>query len=318
MAGRDVVTELEELKARRGDRREMHVSHDALLDLRVLWETCREDLNVVMDFFPMRAVTLLEVFCREWIARLIDHGAPFLENSAELVKVANLKLDFSVFQAVHRARVTFGELVAYSVSVNSVGDLQKHLSRVLGGDLFEAIQRTHDRVDVEMLGKPAIPIITDVDKLRRALARVYEVRHIVTHEFPATPVYSADEVGPLLEAAVEFVRAAHQTFMTLVYGDYPLKTVDMASVATERFGIAEHELAALYEAVDKTIFDSELLLRSRDAWNTFRSLQAQLRASIVKGGSYEPIVMAQELERLTRTQIARMRWFIERDEQDVF
>lgn len=39
----------------------------------------------------IRAVTLLEVFTRAWVAELIDHGQPYLERVSEFKKDIKLR-----------------------------------------------------------------------------------------------------------------------------------------------------------------------------------------------------------------------------------
>jgi uncharacterized protein YecT (DUF1311 family) len=305
MATRDLIAEMLEVKGRRGEGLTLY----RLGELQQLWTSRRAQWGVVADFFPMRAVTLLEVFTRNWLAFLIDQGSPYLENAAPLFK-GGIKIDFAVLQAVHGSHVTIGELAAHSVSVNSVGDIDDCLSAVVGEKFFTSIADTYDRFAVEREGQPQLPIIPDVRAMKADLAELFRIRHILTHESPRDAVFAEADVDRLLSSAHSFARASDQKFLTMLYGDYPLTTLDMQESAKEAWGLANQELADLYAQVEAKVTDVDLLRRSRAAWESYRDLQSELRSEHLAGGSYQNIAYARELKRLTQQQTESLRWWL--------
>src|ERR1017187_5627690 len=129
MTKRDPVSEVLEVRSRSGSR-------SVLIDsLTMLWRArpsfqfglasearpspvpSQPRTTPVRDFFPIRLVTLLEVFTRRWLERLIDHGAPYLANAAALVQSGS-KFDFATAMAIQGKKVSIGQLVAHGVSMN--------------------------------------------------------------------------------------------------------------------------------------------------------------------------------------------------------
>ena len=71
----------------------------------------------------------------------------------------------------------------------------------------------------------------------------------MTHEAPAQPVYSPDDVESFLTAASQFARAVQQFLMTLIYGNYPITPQDMAVAAMEAKDAADADLTQLLGAL---------------------------------------------------------------------
>ncbi|MFL5284139.1 MAG: hypothetical protein ACJ8AW_24885 [Rhodopila sp.] len=95
-------------------------------------------------FIPIRLVTILEVFTRNWVAEIIDSGEPYTSRAAEIVK-GSLKIDFALAQALVGKQVTFGELVAHDIPVNGIGDIERVFSQLLDEPLFAHLDGVVDR-----------------------------------------------------------------------------------------------------------------------------------------------------------------------------
>lgn len=312
MGKRDLVAEMLEVKG----RRQSGLGRCRQAKLLELWSTHRSQFEAVSDFFPMRAVTLMEVFTRSWLAFLVDYGSPFTDNAEALVK-AGIKLDFSVLRAVHVSQISIGELVAHSVSVNNVGDIECCLGTVLGRPFFASIADTYDRFAVERLKQPKVPIVRDMRRLKEDLAELFRIRHILTHETPRESVYAPSDVGRMLTSAAEFEKASDETLLSVVYGDYPLTTLDMQSALAEAASLADKKLEEAYTLLER-VADSELVGRARAAWESYRDLQAELRSAHLAGGTYQSIAEARERKRLSEQQLENLQWFLmEREDGDV-
>jgi hypothetical protein len=72
MANRDRVAEILEIKSR-GQRHVELVQYD-LRALRDRWDDFPQKDLETAAYFPIRAVTLREVFARAWIATFVDFG----------------------------------------------------------------------------------------------------------------------------------------------------------------------------------------------------------------------------------------------------
>ncbi|WP_282078896.1 hypothetical protein [Epibacterium ulvae] len=65
----------------------------------------------------------------------------------------------------------------------------------------------HPRWTEEEADWPLTPIINEYDLVISSLARLYEVRHVLTHELPSSPFLDPVEVPTLAAAAKSFITA---------------------------------------------------------------------------------------------------------------
>ena len=317
---RDLVNELLEVKSREGGRRSASSAGVSAIDeLKALWPSKVGRLTAVADFFPVRIVTILEVFTRRWLEKLIDHGPPYLEHAAVLIH-GGAKFDYAATVAIQGKRVSLGQLVAHNVSLNDPGQIVTCFTKVLGSDFLKAIGQTHDRFAVERQGAPKVPIISNVDTMMATLARLFAARHILVHETPSVRPYEHADVDAFLAAAREFAHATEQTLYGRLFPDYPLTTLDMVEEAGRALYAAQQEQEDVLAKVKPLISDPlerDFLRRSQEAWTTYRDLQADLRACNLEGGSLQPWIRIQELTRLTTVRTEELRWWIDREEGDI-
>src|SRR6516165_7732122 len=76
------------------------------------WKGSLKDQPVAAELVPARIVTVLEVFFRDWVEQLVDHGPPYLERAATLR--LDLKFDFALASNLRGGTITLGQLVAHS------------------------------------------------------------------------------------------------------------------------------------------------------------------------------------------------------------
>ncbi len=153
------------------------------------WAKWTGPKELVASLLPARIVTLVEVFCRYWIQRLIDHGAPYVERAAGL-KV-DVKYDLQLVHSLQGQTISLGLLISNSVSLASVTSIAAIFSTLIG-QVFYWLKNVRSRMALEHDGDEA-PIISDIDAIARMLVRLFEVRHILVHEFPETHPVSVDE-----------------------------------------------------------------------------------------------------------------------------
>ena len=144
MPKQSIIAQIESVRVRAGrsSTASTLVQFEAL---NRLWAGKREHLEVVRDFFPMRIVTLLDVFLRQWIEILVDHGSPYAERGEKLWR-QSAKLDYSILLATRNKNVSIGQLDQW-VKFNSRGP---PLQRIPG--VYERIVRTGAAVYSVALG----------------------------------------------------------------------------------------------------------------------------------------------------------------------
>jgi uncharacterized protein YecT (DUF1311 family) len=320
MNRRDRIAEIQDIKQRHG--RVHEVASFSLGHLKGRWEKSRTSEACTPDFYVIKAVTLLEVFARANIRKLIDHGGEYTKRAVELSR--HLKIDFNLVLGIQDRAITLGDILAHSVPLSSFTQVLAQFETLLGKTLQPLLTKVVNRFEAEIENKPATPIIGDFDLLARTLTRLYEVRHILCHEGPRHAVYRPDELEQFLEQAIQFAKALEEVVTFDMFGLVPLTQADMNIAADQRLRKKEDELNELTNEVRDSLAIMKLLdadggnwLSSFDdvqqKWLTYRNAQCEFDTLLNKGGTIRPLLWAQEATQLTEARIAYLRAWLERE-----
>lgn len=262
-----------------------------------------------LQFVPIRLVTVLEVFLREMIAELVDGDEAVFERAEKLVKGA--KIDFAFAAHVDRRELTIGDFVAHTVSLNGVDGIMNVMDTLIGG-FGGRLQTVHPRWSEEMEEWPLPPIVTDYEAMMTALTRLFEVRHVLTHELPSGIVLGPEELPKLIHAARTFVEATDWFVIEVLRGSVPQTQIAMNIVADDDLRREEEELEAILKKVAALSgIDSDALHELQAAWVDFADRHAGLVASQVEGGSMYPLLWAGEKASLVRDRITQLKGIVD-------
>jgi uncharacterized protein YecT (DUF1311 family) len=267
------------------------------------------------NYVPIRLVTLIEVGARSSIKELIDHGDPYLENAK--AHVQNFKLDYGYVLALHRKKITIGEMIAHSVPTNSIDQILSALTELVP-TLNDLLLRAKDRVAIEIDGEPDQPIISDLTKTIGTLDKLFRLRHIIVHEMPSSDLIEEGEFQIFFGAAKNFLSALAWITSELVSGHVPLTQADMNIQSAENLDKTISEFKSLLDKLrESDTFDLQLLDAAQSAWQNSVEADAALVASQVSGGSMYPMVYTSELSASYDERISAIkRWLEIKDEQD--
>jgi len=269
------------------------------------------------SFFPIRAVTLIEVFTRAWIAAFVDFGNPYVERAFAFTK--NIKLDFDVIREIQGRTITLGDVIAHSVPLNNFGQIVGAFETLIGGQFVPHLAKTIDRWEVEMNGKAPVPVISDVTGMASTLDRLFRIRHILVHEYPMQPVYASEDVTPMLEAAAEFAFAANEACTEFLYGKIPLTNLEMKEAVAEEWRRFDEELNRVLEQISAEQDDigKHLLEDSQSRWALFLEAQCAFRTDSSRAGSMAGLLWLHEARSLTEVRLKQMRWYLDREQGDL-
>jgi uncharacterized protein YecT (DUF1311 family) len=307
---RDIVREIAYVRRRSLQGLRRHTS--AAQDLSRRWKDGVYD--AILDYVPIKLVTILESFTRSWITEIIDAGEPYITRAAVLAR-SGFKIDYAMAQALVGAKITFGELVSHGLSVNSLADLDAAFRPLLDDGLFRLVDGIVDRWDTLLSTEPVLPIITNLEEVKRSISDLFEVRHILVHELPFSLVLYPAQATEWIEAVVSFTRAGDEVFSNMLYGNYPLTQQEMNREASERAAAAEEELKQVIASIDPENRDEELQ-SVQDAWERFRELACVWRSDLGKPSAepMAPMLYAGEYETITRDRAKQLRLFDDREE----
>jgi uncharacterized protein YecT (DUF1311 family) len=303
---RDKILELLS-KRERADEYKLRPSYFDVQTLESLWKSRLRGMDTVDELIPIKIVTMLEVFVRNWIELLIDHGAPYVERASKIR--VDLKYDFAIAKSLQGGTVTIGQLIAHSVALSRIEMIAAVLETLLDGDLFEIIAKTRDLWKVKHQGDSVGPIVDDVEKLRRRLARVFEVRHIVVHEVTREKPYKLEEIDEFLTAASIFMEATDEELRTRIYGSERRTQTEMNREAASLHQSAMAELNSLCAEVVK---DTPEIYDVQKLWLSFKEAEAERQTERHLGGTIRPMIYSLSAEGLTRTRIRELRDWLDR------
>lgn len=258
-----------------------------------------------LQFVPIRLVTIIEVFLRGVIAELVDGDAAVFERADKLVKGAKIDLAFAAH--VNRHDLTIGDFVAHTVSLNGVDGIMNVMDSLIGG-FANKLQTAHPLWKEEAQEWPLPPIVTDYSAMMASLVRLFEVRHVLTHELPSETVFNSEELPDFIDAVRKFVEATDWSVIGVLRGSVPRTQLAMNMTAGDELRREEEELAWMLEKVAALDgIDSHALYELQTAWADFADRHAGLVASQVEGGSMYPLLWASEKAALVRDRITQLK-----------
>lgn len=292
-------------KNRRGDQPRLGM--ELVAQIQTLGETAKAVADAALlytDFVPIRLVTTIEVFLRGVIAELVNSHETYFERGEKIAKGAKIDLAFAFH--VNRRELTIGDFVAHAVSLNSVESVISVMDTLLG-NFASKLKASHPRWTEELGDWPLTPIIVDYETMMTSLARLYEVRHILTHELPAKSVFDSADIPSLVDAAKAFVDATDWVVVEAVHGSLPRTQLVMNLMASDDHRKEEEALVrAISEVKALNGVNQEALSSVQEAWERFADLQVSFVASQVEGGSMYPMIWAGERAASLRERVSQL------------
>lgn len=310
------VNQIIDWKDRRGPAR---IGFEVVYEAKGLKERWyREDKQEVefTDFFPIRLVTIIEVFVREILREIVDSGQPYFDRAEKVIK-GGAKVDFEFLSNLQGKKISVGDLVGHGVSVNNPTQIISNLESMIP-DFIQKLKISHARWSEDFDKWPLAPIIDDYDKLIKDLTRLFEVRHILTHELPRAAVYDISEIEVFLAATHEFLDAASWVVVETLEGQVPRTQMAMNQHAGAKMNDLQQEMDSLLAAIEQSgTVDNNALKKSQKAWAKYADREADLHASVVSGGSMYPMVWAAAKSDVIKSRVDALRWWITRMEHDL-
>ena len=287
--------------------------HYELVELKGLFEETKKKKGFVADIFPVRAVAVLEVFTRSWASTMVDHSLEFAERAIPLIS-RRFKVDYALVLSIAGKTITFGDIVGFTIRVSSVGHILEIFSALCGQKIGPLLKDAVSRWDVEVEGKPPLPIITDFEDTRRAIAGLYQLRHKICHESLKEEL-DFSYLGHMLDAAIAFTRALGEVLTVAVWGEVPLVQSEMNFQASERYEQAAKDLEEKVDLLRARYSDDlrrlKLLNATHRAWKRFIILQAHFVHDPLGGGTIGPLLRLSEMEDLTREREKSLKRFVD-------
>ena len=229
MPKQPTIAKILEWKERRGRSRFSGELLSKVDDLAHTWEEVAADERLA-DFIPVRLCTIIEVYVRETVREVVNSSPTYLDRAEPLLK--NAKFDFLIAKQLHGQRVTMGDIVAHSVSVSDLEHIISIYETLLPG-YRSALPTVNERWIEDRDQGQSDPILEDVEQVFACIQRLFQVRHIVTHEMPLSAPYSAKDIPDFLASAGKFLSATDWFLTGELRGEVPQTQASMNMLADE-------------------------------------------------------------------------------------
>jgi uncharacterized protein YecT (DUF1311 family) len=315
---RNLVEEIQEIKSRSSAGNRIMVSHlieGMLCELNAINARSTENENdyllrsmkgIVGEFAIIRSVTIMEVFVRSQIARLIDElEGVALRSDAVL---SHVKLSVDIVLALRGKTLSIGDVAGHVVSINKLSDIGGVMSKLLGVDFIDEIKSVHDRWEVEVEKKEKIPIIDNPGRVFSSIERLFEARHILVHELPDRDAHPELLPATWLPDVEKFVRACEWYVGERINPGVPLQQQRMNEYAAGQHQDLMSSVQALemqFTKLEDRIDDvtRRLFVEAILAWRHHMSADARLWADNARGGSLAPLLAADRASEIARQRL---------------
>ena len=184
---------------------------EALDDMEEFLEAKRIVDHEVLRYFPIRLVACIEGYFRLAYADLIDYGSPFRENTAKF----EIKFTIDTALSLQRHSVTLGEFVAHLLPTNNLQDINGSISKIINDDFLQRLKARR----LTLIRQPYIipEFEAEADSiLIGGINRLFETRHILSHELAPVLVPSLGNAVGLMQITTEFLRITEAVMADLL------------------------------------------------------------------------------------------------------
>ena len=280
---------------------------DRIKRLEISWKDSKDPY--LAEFIPIRITTFVEVYAREIIQELIDTKVDYREAAAKLIK--NARLDIAFAASLWDGKLSIGDFVAHSVSINGTDAVISVLSTLIN-DFVPKLQTAHEFWTEDAETWPLDPIIEDYEGTIAALAKMFEARHVLTHELPAVPPIEKTDIGKFFAAARDFIDACDWVVVKELHGSVPRTQAAMNASVGEELNEALSDLKKTLALTSKLSgINARTMGKCNAKWEEFANLQASVIASQVKGGTMEPMVWASAKKALVQDRVEQLKRMID-------
>jgi hypothetical protein len=191
----------------------------------------------------------LQTYFRGVVISLCDFNSDYRARAADLLRDKISIKDALAWTS--GAAVTFGELIAHSITCNSVTDYVACMGALLKTNLYEHLKIVISPHDMRN-GKAESPLLVpDVDVVFSRLNDLFKLRHILAHEAAYGLVVQTSTAREMLQATEKLIHGTDAIVWSTAFKDLPLTQAEMNIDAGKSAETASEEMdAALAHALN--------------------------------------------------------------------
>jgi len=311
MSKRDYIKEILEIRERIGKRPAFLGAFLRLLDIKYMITNNNDNYSEIYRYCPVGLVACIESYFREVVKELIDSGNPYFERASQL----NIeKYDFNIVSAIQGQIVTLGDIISHLISINNINDINKTMCKLLDEDFFKVLKNVEEHYPWKSRSSRSNKrVISDINVIINDLKKIFEIRHIICHEFAFQIKISKEEAISFIDSVELFLSATNFLITEILFKEIPDTQYERNIYFNEKYKTANKQMEKLLDDA-KSIFDQERLSnfkKLQSVWESYRDNDAKFVADYYKGGTIQPQVLSQRLLYLTEKRTIEIKRIFE-------
>jgi hypothetical protein len=230
----------------------------------------------LLKYYPMAVVAAMQGYFRARLADLIDKGEPYLTNA--ITFNPQIRVDASMAGAIAAGKLTFGQILMHSVSLNNFEELVSVLTVISGQkDVLTQIAGVAYRSFGVTAAKP---LMSNPEEAWRQLGQVFDTRHILSHEIAVDLELNENETRELLTMTQDFIRASAEWIAQLIDPNKGVSIAEIQRRKAQEMETARSTVRKLFQRVTQLTRKIEGMDGSRKAVLGFQKSMLRLTATV--------------------------------------
>jgi hypothetical protein len=165
------------------------------------------NMSEILPFFPIRLVACFEGYFRLAYADLIDRVAAFQNNASQF----DIKFSLHTAISLRHHSVSLGDFIAHLLPTNNLEDINRNMTKITNEDFLDKFKETRPQIYplVQTALLPEWEVDPDAEILSR-IKRIFELRHIFSHELAPTEVLRIDGIREYSYSAIRFLHVSEE------------------------------------------------------------------------------------------------------------
>lgn len=307
----DVIEQILSVKSRLRPFHPRYEMGSRISNIRMSLKESKELHTELLRHYPVALVATIESYFRIATANLIDAGTPWLDNAANLISKERIK--FETVKSFQGKLITIGDYVGATISISNLASLNNIMTTILNRDFLKVLAAVHDRWAAQGMTTQPPPIITNADATYECVEKIFQLRHILCHEFASLEKITREEIEQAVHHVDQFLRASEQLVADTIFPNAPLNQTEMNLYT---FKQAEESKAKLQE-VEKQLLDvlddkeKAHYQKIQGIWDALRSESVAFVGNQYVGGSIRPMKHNLESKNLTDERIPQVQRLFE-------
>ena len=180
----------------------------------------------LLYYYPVRNVAYIQSFFRGMVSIIIDSDPKYLDNASNILSSNQKKFDFESVKALYGKKLSIGEYIAHTVSLNNLDTYYAVISELLATKFKEDIAKAKANKQTRK-----VLIINDIDKLSSCIQQNFGLRHQICHEvnvsYQNEIILEKTFVERSLNSTKQLFVASLAVLYDILYPDSPKNNVEM-------------------------------------------------------------------------------------------